>query len=139
MQSKTKVKELLNIRINEHSEHNYFVSPLAWPLYEKAFLTVCLFKNGFGIRLNTSRGKTQWKKICHPFERLGGLSVWKNVIHSNGLGYPFEKVVIGSIGLGDPFKKEIVDRLSNWSYYKIPKISPSKHKPHKLVMQKTHR
>ena len=96
------------------------------------------FKNGFGIRLNISGEKnsvkknlssiwTAWRAICSK----------KNVIHSNGLGYPFEKVVISSNGLGYPFKKEIVGRLSNWSYCKIPKISPSKCKPHKLVMQKT--
>ena len=79
------------------------------------------FKNGFGIRLNISGEKNLVKKN----------------LNLNGLGYPFEKVVISSNGLDYPFKKEIVDRLSNWSYSKIPKIRPSKCKPHKHVMQKT--
>ena len=40
----TKVKELLNIRVNEHSKHNnYFVSPLAWRLMRNSLP----FLNGF--------------------------------------------------------------------------------------------
>ena len=39
----TKVKELLNIRVNEHSKHNYFVSPLAWRLTRNSLP----FLNGF--------------------------------------------------------------------------------------------
>ena len=39
----TKVKELLNIRANEHSKHNYFVSPLAWHLTRNSLP----FLNGF--------------------------------------------------------------------------------------------
>ena len=130
----TKVKELLNIRINEHIEDIYFVSPLESPLTRKCFLlTYCLpFSNG-----------EPFEQVWYLFERLG-LSVpkeklssvqmaWaicskKNVICLKSLCYPFEKklssvrtawathlkkIVIHSNGYGYPFEKEIVDSLSD--------------------------
>ena len=52
-----KVKELLNIRINEHNEDIW--QSLDMTSHAKMFLTVCCFGtdsclNGFGIRLNGS-------------------------------------------------------------------------------------
>ena len=92
-----------------HSEH---ILSVPWrDLSRENFPYRLLFLNGFGIRLNGLGYPL--KKNCHPVERLG-LSVreklssvrmaWdirlkKNVIRSNGSGYPF--------------KKEFVDRSSD--------------------------
>ena len=75
---------------------NIFCQSLGVTSRTKIFLTVCRFQTDL----------VSVQKKCHPFERLG-LSVWKNlssvwtawairsrkknVICSNGLGYPFEK------------------------------------------------
>ena len=99
----TKVKELLNIRINEHIED---ILSVPWSHLSREnvsyWLIVCRFpteshSNRFGICLNDS-GYPFQKKSCHPFKWLG-LSVRKKMssvwtacaICSNGLGYPFEK------------------------------------------------
>ena len=98
----TKVKELLNLRINGHNEDILSVPwrdlsrenvPYGFVVFERIWYPF--------ERL----GGYPFKKNCRPFERLG-LSVWKRlssvwttrairlkkvVIRSNGLGYPFEK------------------------------------------------
>ena len=122
----TKVKELLNLWINGHSEH---ILSVPWRDLSRENVPYGLpFSNAFGIRLNGLG--YPFKNNCHPFERLW-LSVreklssvrtaWairlkKIVIRSNGLKYPFEKIVIRSNGSGYPFKKEFVDRSSDRSY-----------------------
>ena len=150
----TKVKELLNIRINEHIED---ILSVPWSHLSREnvsyWLIVCRFpteshSNRFGICLNDS-GYLFQKKNCHPFKWLG-LSVRKKMssvwtacaICSNGLGYPFEKklssvrtawathlkkIVICLNGYGYPFEKEIVDGLSDWRYLFKDKCEPSFH------------
>ena len=117
-----KVKELLNLWINGHSEH---ILSVPWRDLSRENVPYGLpFSNRFGIRL--SGLGYPFKNNCHPFERLW-LSVreklssvrtaWairlkKIVIRSNGLGYPFEKIVIRSNGLSYLFEKEFVASLS---------------------------
>ena len=85
----TKVKELLNPRINGHNEH---ILSVPWRDLSCENVPYSLpFSNG------PARG-IRSKKI---------------VIRSNSLGYPFEKIVIRSNGLGYPFGKEFVDRSSD--------------------------
>ena len=63
----TKVKELLNPRINGHNEH---ILSVPWRDLSRENVPYGLpFSNGFGIRLNGSG--YPFKNNCHPFERLG--------------------------------------------------------------------
>ena len=68
-----KVKELLNIKINEHSEH---ILSVPWRDLSPENVPYSLpFSNGFGIHLN---GSGYAFKNCHPYEWLG-LSVRKKL------------------------------------------------------------
>ena len=63
----TKVKELLNPRINGHNEH---ILSVPWRDLSRENVPYGLpFSNGLGIRLNGSG--YPFKKNCHLFERLG--------------------------------------------------------------------
>ena len=74
----TKVKELLNIRINEHSKH---ILSVPWRDLSHENVPYGLpFSNGFGIRSKKlSSIRASWA-ICSE----------KLVIRLNGLGYLFE-------------------------------------------------
>ena len=70
----TKVKELLNLRINGHREH---ILSVPWHDLSRENVPYGLpFSKGFGIHLNSSG--YPFKKNCHLFERLG-LSVCKKL------------------------------------------------------------
>ena len=101
--------------------------------HAKTFLTVCRFRAD-SVSVERLGSGYPFKKNCHPFERPG-LSVRKKNRHpfelpacrrllfplcnkgnrrrlhagnrSNGLGYPFEKIVIRSNSSGYPFEKEL--------------------------------
>ena len=115
---------------------NIFCQSLGVTTHAKTFLAVCCFQMDL-VSVWTARGIRSKKivirlndlgypfgKSCHPFKKRLGVSVWKKLsstrtawaTRSNGLGYPFEKIVIHSNGLGYPFQKEFVDCSSDWSY-----------------------
>ena len=103
-----KVKELLNLWINGHSEH---ILSGPWRDLSRENVSYGLpFSNGFGIHLNGS--EYPFKKNTHPFERLG-LSVLEKLSSVQKAwairSYPLKKIVlIRSKGLGYPFEKSVI-------------------------------
>ena len=99
----TKVKELLNLWINGHSEHILLVP---WRDLSRENVPYDLpFSNGFGICLNGSG--YPFKKNCHPFERLG-LSVREKLSSvRTAWAIPFEKTCHPFERLGLSVRKRI--------------------------------
>ena len=135
----TKVKGLLNLRINGHSKHILSV-PWRDLSREKRSLRFAVFERiwypfellGVSVQKKLSSVRTTWaihlKKVVirsndsgHPFEKVVirsnslGYTFEKSCHRSNSLGCPFEKIVIrsNSSGYPDPFGKEFVDRSSD--------------------------
>ena len=105
-----KVKELLNLRINGHSEH-IFCQFLGLTSHAKTFLSVCRFRTDL-VHLFEWLGVSVIKKLS-SVRTAWAIRLRKIVIHSKGLEYPFEKIVIRLNGSGYPFEKEFVNRSSN--------------------------
>ena len=81
-----KVTELLYLWINGHNKH---ILSVPWRHLSREKVPYgLLFSNGFGIPLNGLRVSVQ-KKLS-SVQTTWAIRLEKVVIHSNGLGYPFE-------------------------------------------------